>query len=86
VDSLVTQSHTSSFDPWTETHSVPSIGDSRDAWMTWLDDALCNGVPEFGLAEFIRTLSMTATSPLARSKFVRTRLKLLRETASHLST
>jgi hypothetical protein len=85
-DSSVIRSRASSFDPWTETHPAPSIGDSRDAWMTWLDDALHNGVPEFGLAEFISTLSMTATSPLTRSKFVQMRLKLIHEAAFHLGT
>jgi hypothetical protein len=85
-DSSVTWSRASSFDPWTETHLAPSIGDSQDAWTTWLDDALRNGVPEFGLAKFIRTLSMTVMSPLARSKFVQLRLKFLCEAASWLGT
>jgi hypothetical protein len=79
-------SRASSFDPWTETHPAPSIGDSRDAWLTWLDGAVQNGVPHVGLAEFITTLSMTATSPLTSSKFVRTRLKLLREAVARLGT
>jgi hypothetical protein len=85
-DSSVIQSRASSFDPWTETHPAPFIGDSQDAWTTWLDDALQNGVPQFGLAKFIQMLSMTATSPLVRLKFVRTRLKLLCEAASCLGT
>jgi hypothetical protein len=84
-DSSVNRSCASSFDPWTKTHPAPSISDSQDAWTTWLDDALCNGVPKFGLAKFIRTLSMTATSPLTRSKFVRMKLKMLRHISHELS-
>jgi hypothetical protein len=83
-DPSIIRSRASSFDPWTESHPVPSIGDSRDAWSTWLDGAVQNGVPPDGLTEFITTLSMTATSPLASSKFVRSRKKLLREAVSRL--
>ena len=82
---LVNRSCATSFNPWTETHPVPPIDRTLDAWRTWLDDALCNGVLKFGLAEFIRTLSMTATSPLARSKFAWMKLKLLQHISHKLS-
>jgi hypothetical protein len=81
-DPSLNRSRASSFDPWTETHLAPPLDDSRYAWTTWLEDALDNGVPEDGLAEFIRTISMTATSPLARSKFARTKLKWLTQAAT----
>jgi hypothetical protein len=82
-DPSLNRSHASSFDPWTETHPAPPLDDSRYAWTTWLEDALDNGVPEDGLAEFIRRISMTATSPLARLKFVRTKLKWLTQATTH---
>jgi hypothetical protein len=47
-DSSVNKSHASSFNPWMETHPVPSITRSPNEWKTWLDSALHNGVPKFG--------------------------------------
>ena len=76
-DSSLNWSHASSFDPWTETHPAPPLDGTRYAWTTWLEDALNNGVPEDGLAKFIRMILMTAMSPLARAKFVWTKLKWL---------
>ena len=68
--------------PWTKSHLTPSITGSPHKWETWLDSALHNGVPEFGLAKSIKTLSMTAMLPLGQVKFAWNRLKML-ECISH---
>jgi hypothetical protein len=82
-DSVLNRSHASSFDPWMETHLAPPLDGSWYAWMTWLEDALDNGVPEDGLAKFIRMISMTAMPPLTRVQFVQTKLKWLTKATAH---
>jgi hypothetical protein len=81
-DTLLNKSHPSSFNPWTKSHLTPSITGSPHKWETWLDSALHNGVPEFGLAKSIKMLSMTAMLPLGQVKFAWNRLKML-ECISH---
>jgi hypothetical protein len=76
-DSLPDRSYASSFDLWTESHLVPCLTASALDWETWLDNALVNNIPKVGLAEFIKTLSMTTTSPPAHAKFAWQQLKML---------
>jgi hypothetical protein len=72
ADPSPTQSRATSYTSWVNTHLAPTSG-SPLQWTTWLGDALWNEVPEEGLAEFIKMLSL-ARPAIGQEKFVQNRL------------